>query len=85
MVVLRPDFGVEEQKVRELVQKLVGERLIKTMTVMGKKQLAYPIKKHSEGVYAVCEVAGEPMDIGAFEKQAKLGTDVLRFLITVKA
>ena len=84
MLVLRPDFGVEEKQVRELAQKLIGDRQIKAVTVMGKKRLAYPIKKQSEGVYAVLEVVGAPMDIGAFEKQTKLGTDVLRFLITVK-
>ncbi len=84
MLVLRPDFGVEEKTVRDLVTKLIGDRKIKELTVMGKKRLAYPIKKQTEGVYAVATLTGAPMNIGAFEKQTKLGIDVLRFLITVK-
>lgn len=84
MLVLRPDFGVEEKPVRALVEKLIGDRKIKELTVLGKKRLAYPIKKQVEGVYVVVTITGAAMDIGAFEKQIKLGTDVLRFLITVK-
>lgn len=84
MLVLRPDFGLEEKPARALVEKLIGDRKIKELTVLGKKRLAYPIKKQTEGVYVVVIITGAAMDIGAFEKQIKLGTDVLRFLITVK-
>lgn len=84
MLVIRPDFGVEEKPVRTLVEKLIGDREIKELTIMGKKRLAYPIKKQTEGMYVVATVTGGAMDIGALEKQIKLGTDVLRFLLTVK-
>jgi len=84
MLVLRPDFGVEEKLVRDLIEKLIGDRKIKELTVMGKKRLAYPIKKQTEGVYVVVTLTGGAMDIGAFEKQTKLGTDVLRFLLIGK-
>jgi len=90
MLVLRPDFlpaqagGVEEKQVRDLVEKLIADRKIKELTIMGKKRLAYPIKKQTEGVYVVATIAGKAMDICAFEKQITLGTDVLRFLLTVK-
>jgi len=84
MLVLRPDFGVEEREARNLVEKLIGDRKIKELTVMGKKRLAYPIKKQTEGVYVVVTFIGSAMNIGALEKQIKLGADVLRFLLTVK-
>ncbi len=91
MVVIRPDFGppageasVLEKSARTLVEKLIGDRKIKELTVMGKKRLAYPIKKQTEGVYVVVTFSGDAINIGAFEKQVKLGTDVLRFLLTVK-
>lgn len=84
MLVLRPDFGGDEKQTRDLVAKLIGDRKIKEFTLMGKKRLAYPIKKQTEGVYVVATFEGGAMDIGAFEKQIKLGTDVLRFLVTVK-
>lgn len=84
MLVLRPDFGTEEKPARDLVEKLIGDRKIKELTVLGKKRFAYPIKKQTEGVYVVAIITGSAFDIGAFEKQIKLGTDVLRFLLTVK-
>ncbi len=84
MLVIRPDFGIEEKPARSLVEKLIGDRKIKELTVMGKKRLAYPIKKQTEGVYVVAIITGSAMDIGGFEKQITQGTDVLRFLLTVK-
>lgn len=84
MLVLRPDFGVEEKSVRTLVTKLIGDRKVNELVLMGKKQLAYPIKKQTEGVYAVVTFSGEPMNVGAIEKQTKLSTDVLRFLLIAK-
>ncbi len=84
MVVLRPDFGLEEKAVRDFVQKLIADRKITEFTIMGKKRLAYPIKKQTEGVYVVATITGKAVDIGAFEKQITLGRDVLRFLLTVK-
>ena len=84
MLVLRPDFGVEEKQARDLAEKLIGDRKIKELTILGKKRLAYPIKKQTEGVYVVVTFTGSAMNVGALEKQIKLGADVLRFLLTVK-
>ncbi len=84
MLVLRPDFGVEEKAVKELLTKLVGDRTVKSLTILGKKKLAYPIKKHEEGVYALAVVAGKPMQVVELERQMKLGTDILRYLLIGK-
>lgn len=84
MVVLRPDFGVDEKPIKTLVAKLIGERELKELTVLGKKRLAYPIKKQTEGVYAVATVAGDPLKVVELEKQMKIGTDILRYLLIKK-
>jgi small subunit ribosomal protein S6 len=84
MVVLRPDFGVEEKPIKELLAKFIGDRQLKEVTVLGKKRLAYPIKKQTEGVYAVVTFTGEPLKVEVLEKQFKSGTDILRYLLTVK-
>lgn len=84
MLVLRPDFDLEEKAVRDLIEKFIGDRKMIDLTITGKKRLAYPIKKQTEGVYVVATFTGSAVNIGAFEKQIKLGTDVLRFLLTVK-
>jgi small subunit ribosomal protein S6 len=84
MVVLRPDFGVEENPIKDLLTKFIGDRELKTLTVMGKKRLAYPIRKQTEGVFAVATVAGTPMKVVDLEKQLKVGTDILRYLLIGK-
>ena len=84
MLVLRPDFGLEEKPARDLTQKLIGDRTIKELTVMGKKKLAYPIKKQTEGMYTMAKIAGAPVRVSDFENQMKMGTDILRFLLIAK-
>lgn len=99
MLILRPDFGVparnassssasvaggEEKAVRELVGKFTGGLTVDTLTVMGKKALAYPIKKQKEGVYVLATVKGEAVKVSELERQMKLGTDILRYLLIVK-
>ena len=84
MLVLRPDFGVEEKDVRNLLTKLFGDREVTSLNIMGKKTLAYPIAKQTEGVYVLVELSGAPVKTGDLEKTIKLGTDVLRYLLTAK-
>jgi len=84
MVVLRPDFGVDEKPIKELVVKFIGDRELKELTVIGKKRLAYPINKQTEGVYVVVTFAGAPLKVVELEKQVRTGTDILRYLLIGK-
>lgn len=84
MLVMRPDFGVDEKPLKDVVTKLIGDRKITTFTVLGKKRLAYPIKKQSEGVYALTTFTGAPLKVAELEKQMKMGADFLRYLLIVK-
>lgn len=86
-LVLRPDFDYEKPSSREeLAAKLLGSDhiSIKDIQVNGKKQLSYPIKKHTEGVEMVVQFESQRMVVSDIEKRVQLGTDVLRFLLTVK-
>jgi small subunit ribosomal protein S6 len=82
MLVVRPDFPVEDTKKRDdLIQKLIKGATIKDVTVLGKKHLAYPIRKQEEGIYLLIHIEGNSMKTGDVQKEAKLGTDVIRFLL----
>ncbi len=86
-LVLRPDFDYEKQASREeFVSKLLGSDhiTVKDIQIGGKKHLSYPIKKHVEGVQMIVQFEAPKVIIADIEKRAKLGTDVLRFLLTVK-
>jgi small subunit ribosomal protein S6 len=49
----------------------------------GMKQLAYPIKKKTTGIYLVTEFKANPEDIAKLELQYKRDVNLLRFL-TIK-
>ena len=82
MLVVRPDFPVEDTKKRDdLIGKIMKDTKIKDITVLGKKHLAYPIRKQTEGIFILIHLSGDSIKTGLIEKEAKLGTDVIRFLL----
>ena len=75
----------DTKKLEEAVKKLVGdEGTVSQVTVMGKKYLAYPIRKQEEGVYVLATVASDRLRVSEIEKRAKMGSEVLRYLLTAK-
>lgn len=84
MVVLTPDGGWDDEKLQKsFLEKLLSGTgaTIKTVTALGKKHLAYPIKKQAEGFYLLVQVEGI-IKAGDLEKQTRLVPGVLRYLLT---
>lgn len=91
MVVFRPDYPADDQKsLNAFLTKLTGGATLTSVNVLGKKHLAYPIKKmgvagmQKEGIYVLVRLQGAPIKIGAIEKEVSMGNDVLRYLLTVQ-
>ncbi|MEK7543990.1 MAG: 30S ribosomal protein S6 [Patescibacteria group bacterium] len=85
MLIVRPDLEVTEKKAQELVKKLLDKTggVVTAVAVWGKRQLAYPIKKVSEGTYILATVEGT-IKSPDLEKEARMGTDIVRFMLIVK-
>lgn len=85
MVIMVPTFDAsKDADVKKMLTTLVGDTLlVKDVTVHGKKELAYEINKHKEGVYIYSTLEGLAK-IADIENRVKLGTDVIRYLLTVK-
>ncbi len=49
----------------------------------GIRQLAYPVRRQSQGYYVVAQFTGQPTDLTEFERIIKLDDDVLRFLVVL--
>lgn len=86
MYILRPDIPEEEVEVhvsryRDLVTEAGGEVL--DCQMRGKRRLAYPIRKHREGIYVQLNHNGDGQHVGVLEKAMRLSEDVIRYL-TVK-
>lgn len=84
MVLVAPSVDMTSEKAqKDLVKRLVGDTaVVSQVTNLGKKKLAYRIKKHDEATYLVAMVEGV-IAVSDVEKRVKLIDDVIRYLLTV--
>jgi len=69
----------EVNKVEEVVRSLGGE--VSKTDVWGKKKLAYPILKQTEGFYSVTQMSIEQEALKELDRLLKLRQDVWRHMI----
>jgi len=86
LYILVPNLGEDEQKasidaVAEFIRK-TGAEIIKN-DVWGRRRLAYPIKKHQEGVYVLVRCKADPSMPKELEDYVKRTPHVLRQLTTL--
>lgn len=69
-------------KLNESLEKIVtdaGGSIVKT-EVMGKRKLAYPINKKTEGHYTLFEIEGSGQEIAELERRMRVNDAVIRFM-----
>lgn len=84
MVLLDPSVDGEQvdafiEKVREIIQSTGGT--FEKADKLGKKTLAYPIKKREQGQYVVFYFTAEEKTLKELGRRYKLMPEVLRYLI----
>ena len=87
MVIIKPLLPEDiKSKVLKRVEKLVkdADGSILSTDAWGKRHLAYKIKSHEEGYYVVMEVKMAEDKVKDFERDLKLQSDILRFLLIRK-
>ncbi len=85
MIVFPASVEVTDKTATALVEKIVGtEAKVKSVSLLGKKVLAYPIKKQTEGIYVLATLEGSHVHVNELEKKVQLGAEVLRYLLTLK-
>lgn len=84
MVLVAPSVDMTSEKVqKDLIEKLVGSSAtVADITSLGKKALAYPVRKQTEATYLVAHLKGT-VKSAEVETKSKLMDDVLRFFLTV--
>ncbi|CAM3075835.1 30S ribosomal protein S6 [Paenibacillus sediminis] len=84
MYIIRPDL--EQEAVQATVEKFQGiisnGGEITKHEVMGKRRLAYEIKKFRDGVYVLVNFNAEPAVVTELERLMKISDEVIRYLIT---
>ena len=73
-----------EQKLEKYHGVLTGDGgEITAVEQWGKRQLAYPIRKESNGYYVIAQFTAQPAALPEFERRLKLDEDLLRHLIVI--
>lgn len=85
VVIINPN--VEENALKELIERF--QTLINTdgkveqVNELGKKKLAYEIKKNKEGYYVVYDFEANPSLIAELERNYRITDEVIKFM-TIK-
>ena len=86
VVIINP--SVEEDKVKELSKKFTdiinSDGKVEKVEELGKKKLAYEVKKNKEGYYVVINFEANPNLIAELERNYRIIDEVIKF-ITIKA
>ena len=86
VVIINPN--VEETALKALIEKF--QTLINTdgkveqVNELGKKKLAYEIKKNKEGYYVVYDFEANPSLIAELERNYRIADEVIKFIVVKK-
>lgn len=80
--------SVEEAGVKELITKfsniINNDGKVESVEEMGKRKLAYEIKKNSEGNYVLINFEANPALIKELERVYRITDDVMKFIVVRK-
>ena len=82
VVIINP--AVEEERLKELTSKFTDminkDGKVDKVDNLGKKKLAYPVKKNAEGYYEVFYFTANPSLIAELERNYRITDDVIKFM-----
>ena len=86
VIIVNPN--VEENALKELIERF--QTLINTdgkveqVNELGKKKLAYEVKKNKEGYYVVYDFEAKPNLIAELERNYRITDEVIKFIVVKK-
>lgn len=83
VIIINP--SVEEQAIKALIEKftdLINKNgKLEKVEELGKKKLAYEIKKNAEGYYVVFNFEAKPDSIAELERVYRITDEVIKFIV----
>ena len=80
--------SVEEAGIKDLIQKfsdiINNDGKVEEVQEMGKRKLAYEIKKNSEGYYVVINFEANPELIKELERNYRITDSIIKFIVIRK-
>lgn len=79
---------VEEEGIKNLIKKfsdlINADGKVESIEEMGKKKLAYEIKKNKEGYYILINFEAQPTLITELERNYRILDEVIKFIVVRK-
>lgn len=83
VIIVNPNL--EEESVKNLIKKFSDlintDGTVASVEEMGKRKLAYEIKKQKEGFYIVFKFEAKPELISELERNYRITDEVLKFIV----
>ena len=83
VIIINP--SVDEDKVKSLIDRFSDlintQGKITKVDNMGKRKLAYEVKKNKEGIYVVFYFEAEPSLIAELERNYRITDEVIKFIV----
>ncbi|MBQ9298552.1 MAG: 30S ribosomal protein S6 [Clostridia bacterium] len=83
VIIINP--SVEEQGIKSLIAKFTdlinSNGKLEKVEEVGKKKLAYEIKKNTEGYYVVFNFEAKPESIAELERVYRITDEVIKFIV----
>ena len=83
VIIINP--SADEDKVKSLVDRfsdLINKQgKVEKVDNLGKKKLAYEVKKNKEGIYVVFYFEAEPSLIAELERDYRITDEVIKFIV----
>ena len=83
VIIVNPNL--EEESVKNLIKKFSDlintDGTVASVEEMGKRKLAYEIKKQKEGFYIVFKIEAKPELISELERNYRITDEVMKFIV----
>ncbi|MBR3696768.1 MAG: 30S ribosomal protein S6 [Clostridia bacterium] len=80
--------NVEEAGIKELIEKfstlINSNGKVESVEEIGRKKLAYPVKKNLEGFYALINFESDGTIISELERNFRITDEVIKFIVIKK-
>lgn len=83
VIIINP--SVEEEGMKNLIQKFTdlinNAGKVEKVDELGRKRLAYEVKKNKEGYYVVFYFEADPQSIAELERNYRITDEVIKFIV----
>ena len=83
VVIVNPNL--EEESIKKLINKfsdlINADGKVASVEEMGKRKLAYDIRKYTEGFYIVIKFEAKPELIAELERNYRITDEVIKFIV----